>query len=385
MYGATNEYLIFPIIELIQKELRKALESGALDALVNQANNRGGSITNTSTTTNITYEGNILDILESNDYEIELQKNDPDNPNILTAAIITYGRTLKLVINLIRESGKLTTVKMTVVKTEPISEVQMNPYNMSGSDFITYVRNKRKWRHYANIAADLGNPQEVIDHAQQQMLAIDLENTQLRNIYGIPMESDLPYENLVKYLRNPLAMDDYDFISYMWNARAWLGEYPGIPQEIKDKAHEENVLLREKYFISQEEYEMYTYAELKEYLPYPPGFHSDDFVTYVANKKEYAENLKQLETETDPVVRAILEDRNAAILAHNQSLYDKYYTNPSYTLSGWDDSLENLIEHLPKDDSILDEKVLLKIIISLIYNNEGMLSGVKSVTEQGES
>jgi hypothetical protein len=397
MLGSTSEMLIFPILEIVNKEVQKALNGTQLAKLIESVNNSTGSgyISDPGEgNNNIVYDKNVLNALESNDYEVTFEHKDPSNPKLLTAVVLMFGQFLKEKVNLIRTGSKLTSVKIVVMKIEPISEITPNPYGMSGLDFAEYVRNKRKWEYYMHIQADTSNSQEVRDNAKQQMNYAEIRNEELRNVYMIDPLSDLPYDELLKYLQNPLAMDKTDFVLYMRNLRIALKEHPDVTTAMVTKASDDNKKLRARYFIEEDD-NTYTYKELKKFLPNPPGFTDEDFVTYVTNKENYIKlntvTVPDLEAkiaaETDPVKLVDLQKELDAAKAQMQQIVEENVglRNDNFALidsptTGWDDSLDKLKPYLPKPADVYSEKVLFNILISLIYDSNGKLDKVTSVT-----
>lgn len=369
-FGSTNEFMIFPIIEIVRKEIKNLILRGELstEALENAGGGGNRNIVLHSDNSNkkIVYDGNLLMRLESNDFDLTLEKNDTDKPNMLTGVVIKYGEDLWQIINLIRENNKLTNVKISIVVREPVSEGVPNPYGMGGSDFIEYVKNKKVWQYYKLILDDESSTPEDKDYAQTRIYWLANRNQELRNMYGIPLERDMSYEELMEFMLNPLGMEVFDFIKYCLNGRIWFSET--ATQEEKDDAHQANVNLRAKYFISEEDAGAFKYDELKDYLPNPLGMHSNDFITYVENRQEIA-GLDP----TDPIQQAQIDQ----IQSENDALLAKYYITDDY-------SLGQLESYLTQNDTNYQENVLLKILISLIYDKDGKLEGVKSETQEGD-
>lgn len=367
-WGSNNELMIFPIIDIIRKEVKNMIRNGTitLDEILEtpQGNNLYVATDNSSKQVNIT--GNLLTRLESNDFELTLEKNDPSKPNMLTGVVITFGDDLKQVINLLRQDNKLAYVKTSVILLEKSTEKIQNPYSMSGGDFVEYVRNKKVWMYYKNISEDESKSQQERDNARTKMEYLNVRNQELRNLYGIPDSADMPYEDLVKYIPNPLGMEMYDFIEYVKNIRCYMS--PNATQEQKDKAHEDNVALRIKYVIPEEDSGAFPYEELVQYLPNPLGMHHDDFVAYVKNRQEYLELDPSNPEHADDILRIEIENKN---------LLEKYFTEDTYLLG-------ELEEYLERNTAVYEERVLLQIVISLTYNKDGKLERVKSEVLEGD-
>ena len=396
MFGATNEYMIFPILDIVNKEIKKALASDSVNRLIQQVNSGGQDYVpdpGSSESGDIIYDRNLLNALESNDYEVTFEKNDPSNTKLLTAIIIKYGETLMQKINLIRANNKLSAVRINIIRRQSIAESTANPYNMSAKDFVEYVRNKRKWSHYMAIAADEENTPEQIEEAQRRMDFIEVRNTQLRNLYMVDPLDDLPYDELIKFLSNPLAMDKIDFLLYMKNKRIAVREHPDITDAMVTQAGLDNSKIRERYVIDED---VYTYEELKPFLPNPVGLQDADFLRYLENKAEWVELVEEtipdkeaeIAAESDPVVKAELEQELEVLLTlkanieeRNQEIRDANFVVVGGTVTGFNDDYNSLTPYIPKDDSLYEEKMLFNILISLIYDSKsGKLTKVTSET-----
>jgi len=368
-FGSFNEYMIFPIVEIVRKELRNQILRGELSIdKLERVNEQHKNIIlqNNNTNKNIVYEGNLMSRLESNDFDLTLERNDPVNPNILTGVIIKYGEDLWQAINLIRENKKLTNVKISVIIREPISESVPNPLGMGGSHFIEYTRNKRIILHYKTVIEDEASTPEDINKAHNRLLFLENRNQEIRNLYGITIDKDLNYIDLIEYIANPLGMESTDYTKYCWNIRIWWSDTATL--EEKTEASKANTSLRELYGISDDDVGVFVYDELKNYLANPLGMLSEDYNRYVTNKRILS-ILDPLNPEH--------EDKIDSLIAENDNLLVKYYTEDIYTL-------EELESYLETNDMTYKETMLLKVLISLIYNGEGKLVDVKSVTLEGD-
>lgn len=363
-WGSPNEMIIFPIVELIRKEVKQLIAKGDItaDSFIG-----GGSnilVQKDESTRKIEYNSSLLAILESNDYELVLEKSNPDRPNQLTGVIIDFG-SVKEIINLIRENNKLSYVKINVILREPIETVLTNPFGMSGTDYASYIRNKRLWIYYNDIYTNEESTPEDISAAAIKMNFYHVLNEQLRSIYNV--ETDLSYDVLLSYLNNPLGMNMYDFIEYMLNKWIWTTDHPLINEDIKEEAHEKNEALREEYGIKED---VGTYDDYKEYLPNPLGMHEIDFTEYMKLKKEY---LSLDPNNVDDAARIPINE------AEREALLNKYYIYDNY-------NYEELEEYLKADDDdLFKEKTLLRIITTLNYDDDGKLIGVSSKTYEGET
>lgn len=165
MHGANNEYMIFPIVDIVRKEVRNmvATEQLAVNGQANQYN----SVVNADHNT-VVYD-DALKALDSHDYELELQRLDPAHPKLLTGVKLHYNERLYELITLIRNNGKLAQVKDSLIFREDAGLVN-NPLGMDSEDFWQYAENKRLYEGTA-------------DEALKKQLAED--NLALRNQYGI--------------------------------------------------------------------------------------------------------------------------------------------------------------------------------------------------------
>ncbi len=364
-FGSFGEYMIFPIIDIVRKEIRNQIMRGELSLETLQSHgiqNKNVLHQTEKTEKNIIYEGALLTRLESNDFDLTLEKNDPSNPNRLTGVVIKYGEDLWQTISLIRFGGKLTNVKITVTLREPISDIITNPFGMGGSHFVEYVRNKRILIHYDTVASDPESSPEEVHKAETRIIFLENRNQEIRNLYGIPIERDLYYHSLAEYIDNPLGMESVDFLRYCLNIRTWWAEE--ATQEEKEEAHQSSIALREKYNISEEDTAVFQYEDLKGFMANPLGMFSDEFTEYVANREE----LSYLDT-TNPSH----QDRIDELVDRNGYLLGKFFTVDEYSLSFLKEYLDtNLTEY--------KETTLLRIMIDLIYDNAGKLASVKSET-----
>jgi hypothetical protein len=364
MWGSNNELMIFPIIELIHKELSKSL------------NTKSGSSTQGLSTTEILYQefnnnsinnsSTLLTQLESNDYELVLEKNDPLFPNRLTSVSIVFTADLTEKVQLNRgTNGKLSSVDVTVLMRVPNNASNaINPLGMSEGDFLTYVRNKIGWTHYNNISQDPDSTQQEKDYAETRKVFYSAQNDQLRSLYMLAGDI-YSLNELCSYLDNPLTMSRDDFITYVFNR--WTIEkstHTDITQDIKDGAAIQNQTIMTTYFL---DVDMYTYEELVSHLYSPFAIYYDDYNYYVGAKKELS--------SIDPV---LYPDRVIELNTLIDSTLDKYYIVSDNTLQTELDRLLALwVSYMT---SGYTTKTLLKIIISLIYSGEGKLLNVKSET-----
>ena len=357
-WGSTNEYLIFPIIDLIRKEVKSLIARGVITQESFMSKDGNILVQKDSTTNKIEYNTSLMARLESNDFDLVLEKNDPDNPKRLTSVVIKYGEDLKQVISLLREENKLKYVKIAVILNEPIENAFANPLGMSGDDFVQYIINKRTWSYYKTIYDNEESTSEQKNEAELKMTYVATLNQQLRNNYGVDGDV-IAYEELVKYIPNPLGMTTEDYIKYILNKWIWISTHSDITQNVTDQAAEENQQLRDKYYILED---VGTYEEYAQYLPNPLGMYQNDFIEYMRLREEFL-------TIEDPEDVLINE-------AERKALLDKYYREEdNYTY-------EELVQYLPEDSTLFNERTILKILISLNYK-EGKLYGVTSETQEG--
>lgn len=120
-FGSQNDFMIFPLMNLIKQEIRRAAADGTLAdyGVVSTAKTGGLTPTQLAQSTGTTTGLDLLEILESNDYQIEFEKKDLTNTKMLTGVIITFRSGHKQLIGLVRENGKLTGVKISLFRTVP--------------------------------------------------------------------------------------------------------------------------------------------------------------------------------------------------------------------------------------------------------------------------
>lgn len=363
-WGSNNEMMIFPIIDIVRREIKSMLRNGAitLEDIIESPQGNTTYITGDNST-EVTINGNLLTKLESNDFELTLEKNDPNRPSLLTGVIISYGEELKQVISLLRQNNKLAFVKTAIVLREKVVEKIANPYGMSGGDFIEYVRNKKVWLANKEVYEDTSKTESERNSAYLKMTYLETRNQELRNLYGITV--DVYYTDLLKYMPNPLGMAVYDFIEYLKNARCWNST--SATEDQKNEAHDANVALRTKYSILEEDSWVFSYDELKTYLLNPLGMHEDDFTDYVTNRQIYVTLDSNSVEDQGEIIR--IDTENSALLA-------KYFIEDTYTV-------DELISYLEANTANYEEKVLFRIVVTLNYNSNGKLGGVKSETLSG--
>lgn len=356
-WGSTNEYLIFPLLELIHKEVKRIFESGEITLSLLEALEASRGSTNV-VINQITNQTNYqlktaLSLLESNDFDLKLIK---DENNKLKAVEIKYSEDIRALIELIRESGKLSLVNVNLFSKEQMQDEVSNPYGMVLIDFFEYVRNKYLWERYNEVYNNEDSSIEDKEFAQQRMEALHQRNQELRDKYGIPIERDMSYEDLKGLVPNVMCIDMYDFIEYCKNIRWW---YATDSQEEKDQAHQKNVEIRAKYNIAEEDAKMFKYDDIKDDLPNPLGMHPEDYKLYVENREKIEK-------------AAITGEDVSELVAINNQLLQEYYIEDTYSL----DELKTYLESEAADNEVL----LLQIQISLFYNENGKLANVKSET-----
>jgi hypothetical protein len=280
-----------------------------------------------------------------------------------------------MTIRLLRTANKLTGVTMVVSSREPKSKVLNNPLGMTAIDYTNYVRNGIMWTYYNNNVVHSQTASDIeIQEALSKMNAYHIRNQELRNTYGLVEDQIPPVDVLLKYMANPLAMDEYDYIDYCIAKWVYANEanFAGITQEVKDTAHLKAVSLREKYGIEgelQDFYYLIKYVSYnKDIVPHILyAIHTEDLV------KLYNLKVKITDPNTDPLDIPSLQ-------AEKIALGNKYY------ITEWQNAemTHELIEpHLPQDTSEYVERTILSINISLNYL-QGKLQGVKSELVEGD-
>ena len=370
MWGSNNEMLIFPILELIKKEVKGMIRRGeiTIDQMYESASGSGGNIlvSKDDNSNKIVLSANLLNKLESNDFELELEKKDPDNPKLLTGVVIKFSDELLQIMSLVRQGGKLINVKMSIIVREPKFEKIDNPLAMGGDDFAEYVRNKRLYGYFDSIYNDPTSTPEEKELATQKKDYLSVRNQEIRNVYGITMEADLSLDELMSYMNNPLGMNAYDYVEYCRNARAW--SFPDATQEQRDDAHESSVSLREKYGILEDEAGAFPLSFLAEFLKNPLGMHAGDYNEYVKTRQTI-DSLDPSDIVQANQIRALEES--------NKAVADSYFIEDTF-------STAQLEAYLGLNDTSYFDKTLFRILISLFYSSEGKLEKVKSETLGGD-
>lgn len=392
-YGIANEYLAYAIAEVARNEARKLLMNEGVKIISDATETvdfivAGGSGTNNE---NLKFISNILNVLESYNYNMELLKQDPSNPDRLTSVIITFAENVKEIIELNRVDDKLSSVVISIYIKDDTMKDTANPFNMPTSVFTRYVFNKYKYKHYQEVFSDPASTQEQKDEAQVKMNEASIENQNLRNAYNISSDN-YSYDDLAIFLPNPVAMLEADFIQYVLNKKIYVLYESGIaiPQEELDRAREENIELRTIYLIEED---VYSYTDLKKYIPNPLGMQKEDFLTYYEIKKANQAKLEEIQMlqnelagESDEEARA---EKEAEIIAIKQQIYeseqplrDKYYiivnVDEEYNVTSDEDMSYYELKEFIETNKIEDnEKLLFKIQVSLNYSM-GVLNSVES-------
>lgn len=380
-YGIANEYLAYVIAEIARNEARKFISGEGVYIINNINNSASVPDSNNINNKNVQIIANVLNTLESYNYKLELLKQDPSDPDKLTSVVITFDENVKEIIELIRTDEKLNSVIISVyIKDDTIKDAE-NPFNMPTTVFIKYVFNKYKYAYYNNIFLDENSTPEQKEEAQQKMNEAHLENLNLRNLYNIPTDS-YNYNDLAIFLPNPLGMMEDDFVKYVLNKKIYMLMQSGynIPQEIVDTAINENVYLRESYLIPED---VYSYNDLKNYLPNPLGMTKEDFMEYYkikTNNQEILEQIQKLQNEGADESEIIALKQQ--IYESEQPLRDKYYiiveVDEKYNVTSDEDmSYEELKTFVETNKLEEDERLLFKIEVSLNYSR-GKLDSVES-------
>jgi hypothetical protein len=188
-YGTYNEYIIFPILDFIKREIEK-LKNQQTSVLI-------GGASLPAISSQIQNYQDTMKYLESPEYDLELQRNDILNPDILTDIVINYSEQVKLFVKLIREDGKLQNVISSVmVKDSTSQEVYLNPYDMSFSDFGIYLRCLVELNYYNDLVSLGGGVSSEISNRMTELFS---QKQNLENKYGLSFDSLLSYSELISY------------------------------------------------------------------------------------------------------------------------------------------------------------------------------------------
>lgn len=382
-YGIANEYLAYAIAEVARNEARKLIKNEGAKIIsdateVTDFIGVGGTSTNNE---NLKFISNILNVLESYNYNMELLKQDRANPDRLTSVIITFAENVKEIIELNRTDDKLSSVIISIYIKDDTMKDTANPFNMPTSIFIKYVFNKYKYKYYQEVFSDPASTQEQKDEAQIKMNEASLENQNLRNAYNISSDN-YSYDDLAIFLPNPVGMLEEDFIKYILNKKIYLLSVSGIdiPQETLNKAAEENVYLRSFYLIEED---VYSYEDLKKYLPNPLGMQKEDFLAYYEIKQSNQVKLEEIQRlQSEGADEAEIIAIKKQIYESEQPLRDKYYiivnVDEEYNVTSDEDMSYYELKEFIETNKIEDnEKLLFKIQVSLNYAM-GVLNSVES-------
>lgn len=214
-FGTEANYIIFPLMELIKKEIDrdKSVVSNNVTAIAQQ-----DVLSNVNQVNNSVVDySSIYDVMNSFEYDIELFKNDENFPGRLSSAVITYSEILQITFKLIREdvTGRLQSVDISIKRASSSIEDRSNPYGMLPEDYRTYVLNGAWWGYYNGIVNDpLTSPTEK-DAAVASMMAANQENITLRGKYGVRYPEDaLSLDQYLTFMNNPYLMYDVDYAFY---------------------------------------------------------------------------------------------------------------------------------------------------------------------------
>lgn len=177
--GTNNEFIIFPILDLIKKELRSYEDIKSHTAPV---------------ITPSRYS-DILEGLESPDYELTLNREN----DMLSNVVIDYSNGARLVLDLIREADSLVQVMSSILTRRNVENISGNPYFMTSFDFYNYVKYKVELDYYNNhIAEGGGVDEELITRVE----GLTLDIGSLNSRYGVTLSMLVDTQELLTYLPN---------------------------------------------------------------------------------------------------------------------------------------------------------------------------------------
>lgn len=322
MYSSENRMSIFPIVELIEKEVKKIIKNNP-QILIKTINGGTAGSGASITTKDQEYIGSILAALESNDYELKLVRNQED---LLHQVIITYTLGFKVIITLFRTGEQLSKVTTDVYSLKPIDVGKTNPFGMSESDYLTYVRYKMQEKYLAYIINNSSSTELEKSDATEELIIVREKMYQIKSMYNIFTES-MSLEELLLFCDNPTTMSEEDFISYMWDKWIYTTTDPDVTQELKDTAHAHAESLREKYHILSNT-DMYPYTFYMNYIYTPTPMSYQDFVDLV-------NILYNMTVTVDPERMHWVYLRNV--------IFDKNYIDiPDYSLYQFEDCKDRL-------------------------------------------
>ena len=177
--GTNNEFIIFPILDLIKKELRS----------------REDIKEHTTPAIAPSMYKDILEGLESPDYELTLNREN----DMLSNVVIDYSNGARLVIDLIREADNLVQVMSSILTRRSMENISGNPYFMTSFDFYNYVKYKVELDYYNNHIAEGGDVDEgLITRVEELTVAIGSLNSR----YGVMPSMLVNTQELLTYLPN---------------------------------------------------------------------------------------------------------------------------------------------------------------------------------------
>lgn len=355
-FGVANEYIAYAIAELARNEVRKYLTnqgSQIINQYIVESSGGYGQDSGTQVSKDWRIISSVLATLESNNFDLRLLKDDPTHPNRLTGVIISFEENVTQLIELNRAGGKLSEIIISVfIKEDTMYDIQ-NPFNMPANVFSKYMFNKYSIEYYTEVITNPDSTGEEISEAMQKREEADIENQNLRSLYGVLTDA-YTYDMLVQFLPNPLGMPESDFITYVLNKKIFklYSEGLDIPEQVRTSAMEQNAELRNNYLIKND---IFSYDMIKEYLPNPLGMSTEDFIAYYRIKEN---NL----TVEDPEL----------ILESEQPYRDKYYISDEEDIT-----VEEMAEYVNQALKAQDGRLLFKIQVSLNYL-QGKLNSVSS-------
>lgn len=357
-FGTSNEYIAYAILDLARDEVRRYLAnqgSHIINQYIEEANEAPvNSSENEKDNTRLISA--VLATLESNNFNLKLFKNSVTNR--LESILITFDENVKQLIELVRDGGKLSSVVISVFVVTDSMYTTANPFNMPTEVFIQYMFNRLTIQYYTDVLTDPDSTNEEKAEAQAEIDAAEIENQNLRSVYGVLVDS-YDYDTLIQFLPNPLGMEERDFVTYMLNKKIWIiyNEGGDVSEEQYQEAIEDNTRLREKYRIKKD---LYHYDQLKVYLPNPLGMTTQDFYDYYEAKKQ---SLDDYEIVNNPdSAEEEIEDALERIAEREQPFRNRYYISQDEDMTY--DEMTQFIEENKID---LSDRLLFKIEVSLNY------------------
>jgi hypothetical protein len=370
--GSQDNYLIYPIIDLVRSELKKMLISGELTSDLIDSYTDGspsGLIGDQVYINQIKYYGALLSILESNDFTLELIRNYSSDPDIVTDVIINYGGYYKLLVSLLFDA-ELLLIKVTLTLTTltETSKLLNNPLGIPPEPFITYLKllKAQDWYTYQINVTN--------NNSLRPTLTSILDGiNNLKALYNI--QYTLPITELTPFLDNPLGAPKKEYIDFVRSK--WIlsrTSDPTITQLERDTAQDLIDTTWAGYMNNNWDKQILSLDYLSKFLPNPLFMEEDMFQSYVDNKIEYT--TLDLSNATDAI-------RATELLAENTTYRNFVHVNDGvFPLTNRPMSLDQHKTFLKGTSNVeVEEKIILQVVLTFEYDGDILLRVVSETVK----